>query len=72
MALHCQTDLLEMVDALRVAGCSRACCMAGKSKAINIPIIAMTTNNSTSVKAASGRRFGEFRKIFIKIFPFLP
>ena len=32
---------------------SRACCMAGKYKKINIAIIAIATNNSTRVKSGN-------------------
>ena len=53
--MHRQRDLLQIVRALQAAGrLARAVCTAGNSSAINRPMIAITTSNSTSVKAANG------------------
>ena len=54
-----QGDLLEVVAALRAPRASRAACTAGNNNAIRMPMMAMTTNNSTRVKP----RF--FRRLFM-------
>ena len=45
-----QSDLLEVVRARRTAGGLAADWMAGNRRATKMPIIAMTTSSSTSVK----------------------
>ena len=49
--MHGQPELLQVVDALGRRAASRADWTAGKKVAINTAIMAMTTNNSMSVKA---------------------
>ena len=45
-----QAELFEVVDALDAAGRFRAACTAGNNKPIKTAMIAITTNNSMSVK----------------------
>ena len=52
-----QSDLFHVVDALGASGASRAAWTAGRSSSIRTAMIAMTTNNSISVKP--GRRLPE-------------
>ena len=61
--MHRDTDLLQVVVQEAPGAASRAACTAGKSRAISIPMIAITTSSSTSVKAdrVSARRV--FRRI---------
>ncbi len=51
-----QAPLLQVIDALAARAASRAACTAGKSSATRMPMIAMTTSNSTNVKAGRCRR----------------
>ena len=45
-----QSELLEVVLALHLRAASRAACTAGNSNAIRMPMIVITTSNSTKVK----------------------
>ena len=52
-----QADLLEVVRALHAAGRFAAAWTAGKSRAINTAMMAITTRSSISVKADAFGRF---------------
>ena len=52
-----QRELLDVVGALRVRrAASRADCTAGNNSPIRMPMIVITTSNSTSVKPRRARR----------------
>ena len=51
-----ESKLLEIVLTLRTAGRLTGRLTAGNNRAIKMPMIAITTNNSTSVKPNWGRR----------------
>ena len=51
-----QGKLLDVVLALRIRAASRADCTAGNNSAIRMPMIVMTTNNSTRVNPGMGCR----------------
>ena len=46
-----ERQLPEIVDALRARPDSRAACTAGSSSPMSVPMMAITTSNSTSVNA---------------------
>ena len=50
MVQAAQGQLFELVAALRIRAASRAACTAGSNKAMRMPMIAITTRSSTSVK----------------------
>src|SRR3954465_1736050 len=60
------TCLRLFVHCVRRAA-SRAAWTAGRSKAMRMPMIAMTTNNSISVKPGRGReRLGDMEAFFVR------
>ena len=61
-AVQSQTDLLQVVRHCAVRAASRAACTAGKSNAIRMPMIVITTKSSMSVKPRGNLgiwRFGD-------------